>query len=613
MRLKDKALIEYFGKNNINEEIVAAHKNTIDLRFAKNSNIDLNEVAKILSNFPSIKTVVIYAKNAEQIERTMEILPKDIEIKVSDVTKQILEELRPGVCVRVRGVYFARDDKTAETIDIDDIVHNFPGAVHVSFPFLLTDKNITYMTQVQYLLRTDGRVNATPDIIARYQEYCKQQRTEANFSFESQAICSNIVIDQWNQANKERMLKSSSNIRDASDEQLQEWATEGKEITIYSSTMADMPLALAEKLKSFGIKAKIRMQRYDNGDGQNEDYALDEYIAMSKVMEELIGDIDENLPEEERFRQIYERIVRHIEYDHAAQYPKNKQERAYAKENDRSCRNLKNGLLYGKAVCAGYADILKNACAIKGIECEYIQGPVDKIKSREAYLAEKKRDRKKVVFSDDKSVIVRSYHAWNKVKINGVWYNVDPTLDRKDIVNDRIPKYAFLSDEIFRKLGRPTVEVLRHPCQTTLMGPDKSKIFSGLEPSDALITSNKIIEFESTVDEYGEPREFPMVPKEFPWTRIMIKLKTFAREQQANVKNLINRVKSKKNPSLEHTQTSEFVINNEAKEKRPSWELSSEKLSEVKAAERGEQKKETEIRTDEELEKTGSKDIEIGE
>lgn len=56
-------------------------------------------------------------------------------------------------------------------------------------------------------------------------------------------------------------------------------------------------------------------------------------------------------------------------------------------------------LLYGQAVCDGYANALDLLCYLSGIECTRITGWAD------------------------------GDHAWNKVKVNGSWYNIDVTWD----------------------------------------------------------------------------------------------------------------------------------------------------------------------------------------
>lgn len=91
-----------------------------------------------------------------------------------------------------------------------------------------------------------------------------------------------------------------------------------------------------------------------------------------------------------------------------------------------SCRNLKGGLIEGKeAVCAGYAEILRNALALKGIESHYIQG-----------------------FSEKEG---EAGHAWNQVKIGNNWYNVDLTWDRDEILKQGKASSEMLkTDEEFK-------------------------------------------------------------------------------------------------------------------------------------------------------------------
>lgn len=61
--------------------------------------------------------------------------------------------------------------------------------------------------------------------------------------------------------------------------------------------------------------------------------------------------------------------------------------------------NIEGALLNKYAVCAGYAKTFKYLCEFAGLECTYVVG------------------------------YARGYHAWNQVKIDGKWYNVDVTWD----------------------------------------------------------------------------------------------------------------------------------------------------------------------------------------
>lgn len=104
-----------------------------------------------------------------------------------------------------------------------------------------------------------------------------------------------------------------------------------------------------------------------------------------------------------------------------AAYPKTAEEKQYAEKQEKDCRNLKNGLLYGKCVCAGYADILKNALSLVNIESMFISGKAGE-----------------------------EWHAWNKVKIDGEWYNVDVTWDAPCLRGGVPPAHCLKSDDTIK-------------------------------------------------------------------------------------------------------------------------------------------------------------------
>ncbi|MBR2289865.1 MAG: hypothetical protein IJ867_04530 [Clostridia bacterium] len=280
-----------------------------------------------------------------------------------------------------------------------------------------------------------------------------------------------------------------------------------------------------------------------------------EYDAFQTVLDELTGDIEDSLNEAEKFRKIYERVALYLVYDYASISPSLKSEEELASL-------AKSALLKGKADCLGYASSLKEACGKKGLECEIVQGPVDRIKSKKSYPYRKKENKASIIFSDEKSVIVRAFHAWNKVKIDGVWYNCDITWDRKDIVNHKAPKYALLSDELYKKLGRPTVESADKPCTKNIVGAEKNKFFAGLAPCDSLVANNVLMEFESTMDENGELRQLPAVSKSFPWAKLLYNLKKLAKISKGKAVDLYYNVKYKINPEAEINDrpTEEFRI-----------------------------------------------------
>lgn len=147
--------------------------------------------------------------------------------------------------------------------------------------------------------------------------------------------------------------------------------------TVIINSVKDLSLQEAKWLKESNINISgIEIFDKNNNIEQNKPYTLDTYIAIREKIEELVQGIDLNLPEKQRFAEVYKRIGKNIVYDTPAAYPVTEQEKSYSSKESNNCRNLKNGLLEGKCVCAGYADILRNALALVGIESIYMSGGV---------------------------------------------------------------------------------------------------------------------------------------------------------------------------------------------------------------------------------------------
>ena len=126
-------------------------------------------------------------------------------------------------------------------------------------------------------------------------------------------------------------------------------------------------------------------------------YSVDDYKKIYRKLEELIDGINPSWSQEKKFVMIYKRMTENIEYDHIAAYPSkiNIMEQIYSNKEKTNCRSLKNGLLYGKCVCQGYSEIMRNACSLIGV--------------------------KAVEVVDDR-------HSWNQILIDyGKWIEIDAT------------------------------------------------------------------------------------------------------------------------------------------------------------------------------------------
>ena len=133
------------------------------------------------------------------------------------------------------------------------------------------------------------------------------------------------------------------------------------------------------------------------------------YKQIYRKLQELTEGIEQDWSNTKKFVLIYSRVARNIEYDYIAAYPEegNKEQKKYSKREVVNCRNLKNGLLQGKCVCAGYAEILRNACLLKGVPAIEIDGPAGS-----------------------------GNHAWNQVQIDdGKWIEVDSTWDHNSVTD----------------------------------------------------------------------------------------------------------------------------------------------------------------------------------
>ena len=165
-----------------------------------------------------------------------------------------------------------------------------------------------------------------------------------------------------------------------------------------------------------------------------------------------------------------------------AAYPNTPEEERYADENAIRSRNLSNGLLFGKCVCAGYADILRNALDMYGIEAQYVTGVVlDDPITREEYEMVKDDPHKKakVIYEEEGNfVTLAEGHAWIKVKIDGKWYHCDPTWDAENYYyKENEMKYCLLSDEEMNNDDIKREQVTGPECISVFPEEKRKKLF----------------------------------------------------------------------------------------------------------------------------------------
>lgn len=194
---------------------------------------------------------------------------------------------------------------------------------------------------------------------------------------------------------------------------------------------ANLPINSIEILtKHLGINIKdVRFRQDDLDEKQQVPYSIEDYINCRNIIDTITKDIEEEakvIPDDSyRDKKICgivtRRLAKLIRYNH--EYIHKSDMKQTSKEEDTINRNMIGGLLNGTCVCAGYAEILRNVLACCGIECRYV-GADNKEKNEDG-------------------------HAWNQVKLDGKWYNMDLTWDADRIVAGQPTKYFLKSDNDF--------------------------------------------------------------------------------------------------------------------------------------------------------------------
>lgn len=118
-----------------------------------------------------------------------------------------------------------------------------------------------------------------------------------------------------------------------------------------------------------------------------------------------------------------------------------------SEEEFKEISSLKSAILNGKTVCIGYSMACERCLSNLDIECNVIEGG--------AYA----KQPKKLHFWDGN-------HAWNQVKLNDEWYNVDVTWISTNEDEERKMRNLLVDDETFKNHTK-TRECTVHKCDKT--------------------------------------------------------------------------------------------------------------------------------------------------
>ena len=163
-------------------------------------------------------------------------------------------------------------------------------------------------------------------------------------------------------------------------------------------------------------------------------YTPEEYGLIRSKIDKIISRIPSDSNELEKFAYVYSRLGKIIDYDFVA-CESGWDENYNLRKNS---VNLYGGLVDGKAVCTGYAEILQNTLACIGIKSECIA----------ARLTEEEKN--KILKLNSKNPDL-SGHAWNRVMLDNNWYFTDLTWDADYIKSGRYSlPYCLKSDADFK-------------------------------------------------------------------------------------------------------------------------------------------------------------------
>ena len=192
---------------------------------------------------------------------------------------------------------------------------------------------------------------------------------------------------------------------------------------------ADRARSLAQDMSNRGMNLagiQIFDKQVANSRTNTNPYSIAEYIYIRETLDKVVAGIDMSEPDIDKFATIYDRLGSKITYDYGAINHRDFAESMYYAEKLYSSRNLLEGLQDETCVCAGYADILRNALLLVGVDARYNSGRCD---------------------ANDAS----TGHAWNQVLLddgtgNKKWYYTDLTWD----AGNNEYNWTLLGDENFK-------------------------------------------------------------------------------------------------------------------------------------------------------------------
>lgn len=247
----------------------------------------------------------------------------------------------------------------------------------------------------------------------------------------------------------------------------------------------------SEQIKSMHFESgvnKVYMMNEDGVQNTRAPYTASEYFHTRRILDEVVQGIDPNEKDINKFTTVYARLADTIKYDMSAIDRSSPNRLRYAGRQRHNSRNLKNGLVDGKCVCLGYAEILRNALSLVDVKSKVLVGRC---------------------FDDPD---YRDRHAWNAVELedeNNVkrWYFTDMTWDAGKVLTGK-PEYMLLDEETFNKKGHQVYETYYKP-EGSDKPYDREKLKASIEQASKRMVNprNSYIEKRNKAREENKKRQ----------------------------------------------------------------------------------------------------------
>lgn len=255
-------------------------------------------------------------------------------------------------------------------------------------------KNLPYFIQDAKIIRDDLKITSNPMMV-------KDNAELDNFDFTQNYLKDGILYLTPEQV--EHLIASGKSVP--------------QNVRLKIESVADLSVNdindLTSRASALGINIS-EVQIYDssrhNNHNQIAPYKLSEYAYIRETLDIIVDGISNSDSDIDKFATIYQRLMDNITYDYDAIKSDNASEAKYYSEKRDSSRNLREGLEEGKCVCPGYADILRNALMMVGINAENVSGFTKRNSRGEE----------------------AGFHSWNMIELDdgtGIkkWYNTDLT------------------------------------------------------------------------------------------------------------------------------------------------------------------------------------------